>query len=382
MLPSRPGCIWKPPNMMFQRFFAVALALSLPLIISGQALAQSIFVPAEYRDVVMTMDTIGKVVPAESAEISPTRNMVIEKFLVGPGQIVRKGQKLAEISLKSVAQELQYLKPYREILRRNVELTKINLEVANQKLDRTTILANKGIVKAADLDRAKGEASGAQRGYESSLAQLAEIEAKLAEVDKRLEEIALVSPLDGFVAQMAINPKQMSGLYGARSGSVLMRIDRPGLYLIQVKMSDRDFLRLKDFPKCEVRLPHTTPISCSLIPPDGIPERSAQSVVALFTVAARFEFAVGAKMDRHIPKGIEGTLCLSAATPQTRLLVPWNAVDVEPGKTFIHKKVGDILERVPVTLGWRDAFHVEVLDGIKSGDLVEAKIWPPMRIKS
>ena len=167
--------------MMFQRFFAVTVALSLPIMISGQALAQSIFVPAENRDVVMTMDTIGRVVPAESAEISPTRNMVIEKFLVDPGQIVRKGQKLAEISLKSVAQELLYLKPYSEISRRNVQLTKINLEVANQKLDRTTILANKGIVKAADLDRVKGEASGAQRGYESSLAQLAEIEARFRE---------------------------------------------------------------------------------------------------------------------------------------------------------------------------------------------------------
>ena len=173
--------------MMFQRFFAVALALSLPLIISGQALAQSIFVPAEYRDVVMTMDTIGKVVPAESAEISPTRNMVIEKFLVGPGQIVRKGQKLAEISLKSVAQELQYLKPYREILRRNVELTKINLEVANQKLDRTTILANKGIVKAADLDRAdKALEANIAAPLNRELAALSEAQDRVVEASERL----------------------------------------------------------------------------------------------------------------------------------------------------------------------------------------------------
>jgi RND family efflux transporter MFP subunit len=344
---------------------------------STEGYAQTVMVPAETREVVATLDSVGKVVPAVSADISPARDMVIEKFLVSPGDTVKKGQKLAEISMKSVAQELKFLKPYGDVLRQNVQLSKINMEVAEQKLERTAILADKGIVKSADLDRAKGEAGGYRRSYESSLAQLADIEGKIKEVNKQLDEIALVSPLDGFVAQMAVDPKQLSGAYSARAGSLLMRIDQPGSYLMQVKMSDRDFLRLKEFPDCQVRLPHTNPIPCKILPPIGVPERSPQSVAALFPVEARFEFTM-----RKIPKGLESKLHLSAKTAQKRLLIPWNAVDVEPGKTFARKKVGDKIERVPVNLGWRDAFHVEVLDGLASGDLVEAKVWPPMKSKT
>ena len=340
------------------------------------AAAQSVFVPAEARDVVNSISVTGRVVPAESSEISPARDMVISKFLVVPGETVKKGQKLAEIDITSVASELKYLKPYREVAARNVQLTEINLKVAQERLERTTTLAGKGIVKGNDLDRAKGDASSARRGYEQSLAQLAEIEGKLKEVDQKLAEIALVSPQDGYVAQMAVDPRQMTGIYRARSGSVLARIDRPGTYLMRVKMADRDFLRLGEFPRCEVRLPYTDPVPCAVNPPSGIPERSPQSVSAVFPVSATFHFTA-----RNIPMGIEGVLKLAAGTAQKRLLIPWNAVEVEPGKTFVRKKGAEKNQRTEVRLGWRDGYHVEVLDGLKEGELVEAKVWPPVKVK-
>lgn len=339
--------------------------------------AQTVVVRAESREVVSDMAITGKVVPAESSEISPARDMVISKFLVVPGQSVKKGQKLAEIDIKSVASELKYLKPYREVAARNVQLTEINLKVAQERLERTTTLAGKGIVKGNDLDQAKGSASGARRSYEQSLAQLADIEGKIKEVDARLAEIALLAPQDGYVAQMIVDPRNLQGVYTARSGSVLMRIDRPGTYKMEVKMADRDFLRLAEFPGCEARLPYTDPVPCAVIPPSGIPERSAQSVSAVFPVAAKFDFAA-----RNIPKGIEGTLRLTAAAATKRLLIPWNAVEVEPGKTFVRKATGDAKTgRVPVSLGWRDGYQVEVLEGLKEGEEVVARVWPPVKVK-
>lgn len=356
-----------------QKFVAV---VAFALCAGGVASGQTVTVRAESRDVTSDLRVTGKVVPAESSEISPARDMVISKFLVVPGQNVKKGQKLAEIDIKSVASELKYLKPYREVAARNVQLTEINLKVAQERLERTTTLAGKGIVKGNDLDQAKGGASSARRSYEQSLAQLAEIESKIKEVDQRLAEIALVSPQDGYVAQMIVDPRNMQGIYPARQGSVLMRIDRPGTYLMQVKMSDRDFLRLGEFPVCEVRLAYTAPVPCKVLPPSGIPERSAQAVSAVFPVVAKFDFA-----DRNIPKGIEGILRLAAAAPQRRLLIPWNAVEVEPGKTFVRKPGDAKGQRTAVNLGWRDGYYVEVLDGLREGEEVVAQVWPPVKVK-
>jgi HlyD family secretion protein len=343
---------------------------------SGVASGQTVTVRAEFRDVTSDISVTGKVVPAESSEISPARDMVISRFLVVPGQYVKKGQKLAEIDIKSVASELKYLRPYREVASRNVQLTEINLKVAQERLERTTTLAGKGIVKGNDLDQAKGGASSARRSYEQSLAQLADIESKITEVDQRLAEIALVSPQDGYIAQMVVDPRNMQGIYAARQGAVLMRIDRPGTYLMQVKTSDRDFLRLGEFPVCKVRLAYTAPVPCHLMPPTGIPERSAQAVSAVFPVAAKFEFT-----ERNIPSGIEGVLRLAAAAPQRRLLIPWNAVEVEPGKTFVRRPGDAKGQRTAVSLGWRDGYYVEVLDGLREGDEVVAQLWPPVKVK-
>jgi hypothetical protein len=141
-------------------------------------------------------------------------------------------------------------------------------------------------------------------------------------------------------------------------------------------MSDRDFLRLDAFPRCEVRLPGNFPLPCTLIPSTGVPERSPESVAAVFPVAAKFNFNSSA-----IPFGMEATLTLSSAKPEKKLVLPWNAVEVEPGNTFVRKKGADRKDRTAVTLGWRDGHYVEILSGLSQGDVVEARVWPPVKVK-
>lgn len=347
-----------------------------------EALAQSVLVRAEVRPVVDRIIVPGRVAPAASSDVVVGRNMVVEKFLVVPGERVKKGQKMAEIDVKSVAYELGYLRPYVDYSQRNLQVAEIDLKVADERLERISILASKGIVSDSDLDSAKEGASSARRNHERAMAQLAEWQSKLAEVNQRLREVALVSPRNGVVAEMIIDPRNFFGVYQARAGTVLARVDEPGKYQLDVKMNDRDFLRLGEFPVCEVILPYTAPIRCTVIPPSGVPERSDRSVSALFPVTVRFDYGGRTSAKQGLVKGLEGSLRLSAAKPVKRLLIPWNAVDVEPGKTYVQVQGSAGSKRTEVKLGWRDGHHVEVLSGLKSGDSVIAKVWPPARNRS
>lgn len=335
---------------------------------------QSIAIPAVRQPVRERLNLVGTVAPAESAEVSATRDMTIREFLIVPGQTVKKGQNLAKIDVESVARELKYLRPYLDVAARNVKLSRINLEVAQEKLGRTEILASRGIVKDADLDRAKSEESSARRAFESSMSQLAENEQRVKESEQRLKDVALTAPMDGVVAQMAVDPRTLSGTYRAATGTVLARIERPHEYIVRLKLSDRDFVLLNNFPVCEVLLPYQKPVSCQILPSKGIPERTPTAVAAQFPVDVRFTFKSSA-----IPMGLETEVRLYAAKEEQRLIVPWNAVEVEPGRTFVRKKSDSKFVRQEVKLGWRDGYQVEVLQGLAAGDIVEAKVWPPAR---
>lgn len=344
---------------------------------SSVAFAQLVAVPAELRSVRDQLVVPGQVEPAESSDVIVGRNMVIDRFLVVPGQNVKKGQKLAEIDVKSVAYELSYVRPYRDYTARSILVSEIDLKVAQERLSRLSILAKKGIVSDSDLDNAKETANRASRSYEQALAQLANWEAKLADVERRIRDVALVAPQNGIVAEMAIDPRNLVGVYQARAGTVVARIETPGKYRLDLKLTDRDFLRLEEFPICEVLLPHSRPIKCSVIPPDGVPERSEHSVSARFPVSVKFDYTPGPGGVKSLVRRAEAVLKLSAAKSFQRLLLPWNAVQVDSGKTFVRKIGAPRNQRTEVKLGWRDGYYVEVLDGLKSGEMVEAQVWPP-----
>jgi RND family efflux transporter MFP subunit len=335
---------------------------------------QSIAVPATLIPVRDRINVAGKVAPADSTEVIASRDMIVSEFLVTPGQQVKKGQNLAKIDAESVARELKYLRPYRDVTARNVKLSEINLEVAKEKLSRTEILASRGIVKETDLDRAKSEEDSARRAYEYSLSQLNENDQRVKEAEQKLKDVALVSPMDGIVAQMAVDPKKVSGIYRTSTGAVIARIEKPHEYVVNLKLSDRDFIALERFPLCEVMLPHQKPVTCQIIPPKGIPERSPTAVAAQFPVDVRFTFKTS-----QIPMGLETEVRLHAANEQPRLVIPWNAVEVEPGRTFVRKKSNSKFLRQEVKLGWRDGYSVEVTSGLAPGEIVEAKVWPPVR---
>jgi len=52
------------------------------------------------------------------------------------------------------------------------------------------------------------------------------------------------------------------------------------------------------------------------------------------------------------------------------LLIPREAVNREGKKTFVLRRQGEKLERIPVETGWREGDAVEALSGVNEGDEV------------
>jgi len=61
---------------------------------------------------------------------------------------------------------------------------------------------------------------------------------------------------------------------------------------------------------------------------------------------------------------------VTVANESNVLIVPRDALHIEQGSTFVYRKQGDFLHRVQVTIGQLNLTQVQILSGIRSGDIV------------
>ncbi len=61
---------------------------------------------------------------------------------------------------------------------------------------------------------------------------------------------------------------------------------------------------------------------------------------------------------------------VTVANDSNVLIVPRDALHIEQGKSLVYRKQGDSLHRVPVTIGALNLTEVQILSGLKSGDIV------------
>lgn len=126
--------------------------------------------------------------------VSPIRSELSAKFpgrvgkvFVDDGARVRKGQALLEL-------ESDYLELERDRAEAAVKRSQAAVEEARRDFDRKQGLVEKGSVSQALYDRTKATLDQAE-------ATLAEAEATRALAVQRLEDVVLVSPIDGIVAE-------------------------------------------------------------------------------------------------------------------------------------------------------------------------------------
>ncbi|HXV60230.1 MAG TPA: efflux RND transporter periplasmic adaptor subunit [Vicinamibacteria bacterium] len=142
-----------------------------------------------------TMPTETSSVLVETGElVSPVRSELSAKFpgrvgrvFVDDGARVRKGQPLLEI-------ESDYLRLERDRAEAALARNRAAVEEARRDFERKQDLLEKGSVSQALYDRTKAVLDQAE-------AALAEAEASRALAQQRLDDVVLVSPIDGIVAE-------------------------------------------------------------------------------------------------------------------------------------------------------------------------------------
>lgn len=193
----------------------------------GQSLpAVTVVVPGR-QDIPRLITATGSLAARRDMPVGvPGEGGQVDRVLVEPGQWVRAGQTLAVIDRSVQSQEASQLAA-------QIEVSRADLRLAQNELDRAQALVSRGFVSQADLDRKRA-------ARDAAAARVRVAEAQLAAQRARIGRLNVTAPTAGLVLSRSVEVGQV---VGAGSGA-LFRIAAGGEMEVLARLPQNDLARL------------------------------------------------------------------------------------------------------------------------------------------
>lgn len=261
------------------------------------------------------------------------------------------------------------------------EQARYNLQAANEAMEAARARLNEALA-GADEDQLRAaqanvEAAAAQRDavqaqldllragaaeeqIAAAEARVVQAQVALKQVQFSLEQATLRAPFDGVVAELNIKAGERASV-----GLPAVTLIDASRYRVTVSVDEMDVSKLAQGKAAQVTL-------------EALPEAVISGTVEHIAPAAAFDGGVVtydvtielASTDAPIRADMTANTTIVVEELANVLRIPtWVVrVDRDTGQTYVHRRVGDAIERVDVELGMRHEGMVQVLDGLSEGE--------------
>lgn len=281
--------------------------------------------------------------------VTPDIGGKIAKIHVEEGDVVQKGQLLAELDTRAVRLQLEQAEAA-------LAVAEANHNDAQKNMERMERLRKEDAASEQQYDQVK-------LAFEAAEAQLRQAQAAVNLSRYSLDVSLMKAPFGGVVASRnaevgeVINP--MMGGFSATSGVLtLMDFSR---VKIEVDVSHQDVVRIKKEQRAQLRV-------------TAFPDRVFQGKVSIVNITAdpmTKKFRVEVTIDNPglvLRPNTFGEVILEVSTHEQALVIPQKAV--LENKYVFRVKDNETVEKIEVVLGLENADRIEVVSGLREGDLV------------
>ncbi len=281
--------------------------------------------------------------------ITPDIGGKIAKIHVEEGERVEKGQLLAEMDTRAIRLQLEQAEAA-------LAVAEASYRDAQKNMERMKRLEKEDAVSDQEYEKIK-------LAFDLADAQLKQAKAALNLARYNLDVSLMKAPFSGVIASRnaevgdVINP--MMGGFSPTSGVLtLMDFSR---VKIEIDVSHRDIVRIQKGQVARLRV--TT-----------FPDKFFQGRVSIVNITANpitKKFRVEVMVDNPnlvLRPNTFGEVSLEVSTHENALVIPQKAV--LENKYAFRIKDNNRVERVDLTLGLQNSDQIEVVSGLKEGDLV------------
>ncbi len=319
-------------------------------------------------DRVVANTRAGTVKACRRARLAPAVGGQIETLLVKEGDSVKKGQVLLRLWNKDLAAELELAQKDAAASLANNQDICIQAKEARREAGRLRRLHGKSLVAAQESEKAVSIADAMDARCRAALAGYKSAVARIAQIRANLERTILKAPFDGTIAEV-----------NGEIGEFITPSPTGVATLPAVDLFDPSRLYVSA-PLDEVDAPAVRPGMDAQITLDAFPgrvfpgkvRRVAPYVLELEKQARTVQVDVDFTeplQSLHLLPGYSADVEIILAVHKDVLRVPAEAV-LENNRVFVYRKDTGRLEERTVRTGLANWQFVEVLSGLKAGELV------------
>jgi HlyD family secretion protein len=313
---------------------------------------------------------VGTIVPEVEVSVKSMLSGVVSKEFADIGDFVEAGMPLLEVKPNPTPLELVDA-------RRQVELKQIELDNLKKEIGRQRSLQEKGLVSQQEFE-------SVQRRYSESAIQVQMAKERLALLEKGKVTIAnenietvVKSPIKGFILEKMVEiGDPVVPLTSYQEGTVLMTMADMKDLIFRGTVDEIDVGRLRETMPAQIKVGALPSAHISGVLNKISLKAKKEDNATVFPVEISLEHTNGSVLRA----GYSANADIIIEKRDSVLLIPERLVTFSGDTARVTVKLpdGNTEERV-IETGLSDAINIEVVSGLKKGDMVVEK--PPKEIK-
>lgn len=358
------------------RLAVSALLLWLAFYSASQAEGQVpvTVVVARQAEVAEKIPVVGSLVAREEVEVHPfIEGRVIEHILIEVGQRVEKGQPLALLDMTEARMLLDKnsvsmlrARAAAEVEGSRLEVAAVSEAEARKVLERSRALQPKGAVSQQVLDEhqnAHARAVAELRLARQSLA-LSEADAELIaherkDIELTIERSTVRAPDAGLVLRRTARIGAMT----SAAASPLFVIAKDATIEFATQVTETSFLRLDEGMRAQISLPGYE---------GQLGGRVRLNAAQVDPLTRSGEVRIELDETDGLKPGVFARGSISASA-RRNILLPGSAVNTASGASNVFVVKDGVVDRRDVTVGIRQGGFVEIVNGVRDGEMVVLK---------
>lgn len=325
-----------------------------------------------YQTVVLTRGDLNKQVQAtgkldavRKVDVGAQVSGQLQTLYVKEGDKVNKGDLLAVIDPQKAQNDVTESQETTHELEANLALVKAELKLAEITYQRQLSLSKLQAVSKQDLDKAQTDVQVKKAQVATYQAQIKRNQARLDSARTNLQYTNITAPMDGIVT--FIKTLQGQTVIAAQEAPTILTLADLNTMLVKAEVSEADVIYLK---------PGQAASFTVLGAPDKVFSGELKDILptpekindAIFYYA-RFEVP----NPQHILKlQMTAQIKIELESHKDVLMLPLSSLgdEISPQVYEVEVLNGENIEKRQIKVGSRNDISIEVIDGLKEGDLV------------
>ena len=304
----------------------------------------------------------GYVVARRKAAVASKGTGTLVFLGVEEGDKVKKGQLIARLEDADVVATLQRS-------HENLRVAEADLHDAQQSLERTRVLLNRGMVAQADFDTAEAR-------YNRVVATIDAAKFAVKEAQVAVDNMRIVAPFDGTVLKKNADVGEIvAPLAGSVSSkaAVVTIADMSSLE-VEADVSEANITRVRTQQNCEIALDAYPQLRYPGYVTKIVPTADRSKATVLVKIRFKsYDQRVLPEMSAKITF-LAPDAAITESSNRPVLTVPAAAVANRNGRAVVFQVKDNLTVEVPVVAGQSLGNLVEIKQGLKEGEKVVAKV--------